>query len=122
MKKILGILIIIIHEAIFPLSILMIIFYKFILIDYLILLYFSIVIIGWIIFGKCILITIENNLLDVNSRRSIATLFLENLFNIDKRYTYYFIMFLPLIVILIITYKLLYVYKISDEIMSSLIR
>jgi hypothetical protein len=119
-KKILGYLILIIHSIILPTTFILLFFKNFI-IDYLILLYFTIVILGWIIFGNCILTPLENYLLgkkeyyDDNTERSRITIFLEDNLKINKNIIFYFFVFLPMIIITIILFKIYYFHNKNNK-------
>jgi hypothetical protein len=117
MKKILGYLLLFIHAISLPIAIILIIFLKNFIIDYLILLYFTIIIIGWILFGNCFLTPIENYLLNKkefyndNTERSRITILLEDTLKINKNIIFYFFTFLPIIVIFVIIIKIYYYIK-----------
>jgi hypothetical protein len=120
-KKILGYSILIIHSIILPTTFILLLFFKNFIIDYLILLYFTIVILGWIIFGNCILTPLENYLLgkkeyyDDNIERSRITIFLEDNLKINKNKILYFFVFSPMIIITIILFKIYFFYNKNNK-------
>lgn len=121
MKRILGNFILFIHSISLPIAIIIIIFFKNFIINFLILIYFTLVIIGWILLGNCFLTPLENYLLnkkeiyDDETERSQISIFLEDNLKIPKNYLYYFFTFLPIVLIFIILIKIYYYKKKSKN-------
>ena len=112
LSKILGYFILILHGMILPISIFISLFIQNFYINFFILLYYTFILFGWLIFGNCILTPLENKLLRKNelynncSERSGLTIFVENYTNLDKNTIYLLFTFLPLVFISIIIYKI----------------
>ena len=109
--KIFGYLILILHGMILPISIFISLFIQNFYINFFILLYYTFILFGWLIFGNCILTPLENKLLGKNekyengSERSGITIFIEKYTNLDKNTIYLIFSISPLFVISIILCK-----------------
>ncbi len=68
-KNIFGYILLILHNMIIPLSFILFLYTNNIIFLYLILCYFSMVVVSWMIFGSCLLTIFENNLLDQKTIR-----------------------------------------------------
>ena len=110
-KKICGILILIFHilPFIIVLSLIILIIFGFkiyLIISYFIALYATLIILGWALFGNCILTPLENYLLQNEKKYndgttvSHLTLLIEKYLNIDQFYIYYFFIYIYLFFII----------------------
>ena len=108
LKKILGYSIIFIHCITIPISIYIIIFVNNFYLNYLILLYFTLIVLQWIIFGNCLLSPIENYLLgeENKNKKSPITIYFEKYVSTSLIELY--LTYLPFVIILSILIKLFY--------------
>lgn len=107
LKKMLGYFIIFLHCISIPITIYIIIFVDNFFINFFLLLYFTSIVIQWIIYGNCILSPIENYLLGEkkdNTEKSMITVYF-NKYISEKLMTIY-LTYLPLVIIILVLIKL----------------
>jgi hypothetical protein len=118
-KKCIGYSIVILHELpiILTLFCIILILFNFKInkiISYYIVVFTTLVIIGWCIFGNCILTPLENYLLshdekyDDGTQRSHITIIIEKCFNISQNQIYYFCTYLQVFVIAFFLWYILF--------------
>ena len=112
LKKILGYFIIFIHIIILPFSLIAYFFINNFYINFLLIIYYTISIIGWIIYGACILTPIENYLIGCNlknedgTERSQTLDFICKYANLNLKYIKKFTIHIPSIIITILLIKI----------------
>jgi len=109
-KKICGYLIVLFHiiPLIIVLLLIILILFKFkinLFISYFFVVYSTLIIIGWAVFGNCILTHLENYLLpnekkyNDNTTRSHISILIEKYLNINEIYIYYFFVYFQILTI-----------------------
>jgi hypothetical protein len=118
-KKFLGYLFLFLH--ILPLIIIILLAILIMLnfkikkiISYIIVIYSTIIIIGWIIFGNCVLTPLENYLLSSslkykdNTSRSYITVIIEKYSNLNDTQIYYFFVYLQIFIMIFFLSHIIY--------------
>lgn len=111
LKKIIGYILVFLHSISIPLTLIIILFIKNFYINYILLVYFTILIFGWVFFGNCILTPLENYLLghdisyDDGTTKSHIILILEKYTGLTTKQVYLALTYLPIFVIFIFLIK-----------------
>ena len=118
LKKIFGYTLVFLHSISIPFTLIILFFIKNFYINYILLVYFTILVFGWIFFGNCILTPLENYLLGENisyndgSTKSHIILFFEKYTSLKTEQIYFVLTYLPIFVIFLFLIKF-YIIKIS---------
>lgn len=111
LKKILGYILIFLHSISIPLTLIIIFFIKNFYINFILLIYFTILIFGWIFFGNCILTPLENYLLNENisyndgTTKSHIIVMFEKYTSLKTKQIYLALTYLPIFLIFILLVK-----------------
>ncbi len=111
-KNIFGYILLILHKMIIPLSFILFLYTNNVIFLYLILCYFSMVVVSWMIFGSCLLTIFENNLLDQKTirynsgqNRSYTSIQIENILGTSTTTTHKIAISIPLFMIFAVLAK-----------------
>ncbi len=111
-KNIFGYILLILHNMIIPLSFILFLYTNNVIFLYLILCYFSMVVVSWMIFGSCLLTIFENNLLDQKTirynsgqNRSYTSIQIENILGTSTTTTHKIAISIPLFMIFAVLAK-----------------
>jgi hypothetical protein len=111
LKKILGHILVFLHSISIPLTLIIIFFIKNFYINFILLIYFTSLIFGWIFFGNCILTPLENYLLNENisyddgTTKSHIIVMFEKYTSLKTKQIYLALTYLPIFVIFIFLVK-----------------
>jgi hypothetical protein len=111
MKKILGYIVILLHFSMLPIALYLLIYSQYFIYSYILLVFFTIILINWFLFGYCILTPIENYLLDRKKsyeNNSALIIYIEKYLKISNKTINLLITIFPSFIISIILLKIYY--------------